>query len=149
MENHTKNCKKLIFFIESGNDVLLVEGLSKSYTSTPLFSDITIDIKKGERVALVGNNGTGKTTLIKCLNGLHDIDSDLVFPSTSGDVISLSYINLTIASIVKAVNKAMSIGKKPEAPAAPTTKKCMYCKSEIAIDATRCPHCTSVLEEKA
>jgi large conductance mechanosensitive channel len=36
--------------------------------------------------------------------------------------------------------------KKEEAPAAPTTKKCPFCKSEIAIDATRCPHCTSALE---
>lgn len=61
--------------IESGNDVLLVEGLSKSYSSTPLFSDITIDIKKGERVALVGNNGTGKTTILKIINQLIPKDS--------------------------------------------------------------------------
>ena len=49
--------------------------------------------------------------------------------------------------IIKGINSLMSIGKKPEAPAAPTTKKCPYCKTDIAIDATRCPHCTSVLEE--
>lgn len=48
--------------------------------------------------------------------------------------------------IIKAINQLMSIGKKPEEPKAPTTKKCPYCKSEIAIDATRCAHCTSVLE---
>ena len=47
--------------------------------------------------------------------------------------------------IIKAINKASELGKKKEeeAPAAPTTKTCPYCKSEIAIDATRCPHCTS------
>ncbi len=48
--------------------------------------------------------------------------------------------------IIKAINQLMSIGKKPEEPKAPTTKKCPYCKSEIALDATRCAHCTSVLE---
>ena len=47
--------------------------------------------------------------------------------------------------IIKAINKASELGKKKEeeAPAAPTTKTCPFCKSEIAIDATRCPHCTS------
>lgn len=52
--------------------------------------------------------------------------------------------------LLKAVNKLASIGKKPEAPAAPTTKKCPYCFSDIPIEATRCPHCTSQLldEEK-
>ena len=49
--------------------------------------------------------------------------------------------------LMKVVNSLMSIGKKPEAPATPTTKKCPFCKTDIAIDATRCPHCTSVLEE--
>ena len=48
--------------------------------------------------------------------------------------------------LMKGVNALLSIGKKPEAPAAPTTKKCPFCKTDIAIDATRCPHCTSVLE---
>ena len=49
--------------------------------------------------------------------------------------------------IVKAVNKAKSLKKKEEPEAAPTTKVCPFCKSEIAIDATRCPHCTSELKE--
>ena len=51
--------------------------------------------------------------------------------------------------IIKAMNKAADMGKKEEAPAEPeepTTKVCPYCKSEIAIDATRCPHCTSEQE---
>ena len=45
--------------------------------------------------------------------------------------------------IIKAINKASELGKKKEEPEAPTTKVCPFCKSEIAIDATRCPHCTS------
>lgn len=61
---------------------------------------------------------------------------------------------LIMALIVFIIMKTMNnIGEKlkkkeEEKPAEPTTKKCPFCKSEIAIDATRCPHCTSVLEEK-
>ena len=49
--------------------------------------------------------------------------------------------------IIKAMNKLSSIGKKPEAPKAPTTKKCPYCLSEIPIEATKCAHCTSELPQ--
>ncbi|MGN0761887.1 MAG: large conductance mechanosensitive channel protein MscL [Aristaeellaceae bacterium] len=47
--------------------------------------------------------------------------------------------------LLKGINRLMSLGKKKEAPAAPTTKKCPYCLSEIPIAATRCAHCTSEL----
>ena len=53
---------------------------------------------------------------------------------------------LVLFAIIKAFNKAKSIGKKEEAPAAPTTKVCPFCQSEIDIKATRCPHCTSELK---
>ncbi len=59
----------------SGNDVLTVTGLSKSYPSLPLFEDLHFEIKRGEKVAIIGNNGTGKTTLLKILNGLVQPDS--------------------------------------------------------------------------
>lgn len=54
--------------LESGTDVLLVEHLSKSFGEHQLFHDLTLDIKRGERVALIGNNGTGKTTILKIIN---------------------------------------------------------------------------------
>ena len=60
-------------------------------------------------------------------------------------IISFLIMAFILFSIIKAMNKAASIGKKPEEPAAPTTKICPYCKSEISIEATRCPHCTSQL----
>jgi len=53
---------------------------------------------------------------------------------------------LILFAIIKAMNKAKDLTKKEEAPAAPTTKKCPYCLSEIDIKATRCPHCTSELK---
>lgn len=55
---------------------------------------------------------------------------------------------LVLFLIVKAVNKSKNLKKKPEeAPAAPTTKVCPFCQTEISIKATRCPHCTSELKE--
>ena len=59
----------------SGRDVLHIENLSKAYPGNPLFSDVTLDIRRGERVAVIGNNGTGKTTLLKILTGLEKADS--------------------------------------------------------------------------
>ena len=59
----------------SGNDVLTVEELSKSFPEQTLFTNISFQIKRGERVALIGNNGTGKTTMLKILNDLIPADS--------------------------------------------------------------------------
>ena len=56
--------------ITSGNDVLTVEHLSKSFPSLPLFKDLNFTVKRGEKVAIIGNNGTGKTTILKILNHL-------------------------------------------------------------------------------
>ena len=56
--------------ITSGNDVLMADGLSKSFDGQTLFSDIHFEIKRGEHVAVIGDNGTGKTTLLKIINGL-------------------------------------------------------------------------------
>jgi len=61
-------------------------------------------------------------------------------------VVNFLLTALVLFLLLKGVNSLMSLGKKKEAPA-PTTKKCPYCKSDIAIDATRCPHCTSHIEE--
>ncbi|MBQ8639421.1 MAG: ABC-F family ATP-binding cassette domain-containing protein [Lachnospiraceae bacterium] len=60
--------------VTSGNDVLEVSGLSKQFGSQVLFSDASFSVKRGEKVAIIGNNGTGKTTLLKIINGMLEAD---------------------------------------------------------------------------
>ncbi|MBP3825411.1 MAG: ABC-F family ATP-binding cassette domain-containing protein [Butyrivibrio sp.] len=60
---------------ESGGDVLTVEGLSKSFGNEKLFEGLDFEIKKGEHVAIIGDNGTGKTTLLKMINQAEPIDA--------------------------------------------------------------------------
>ena len=62
-------------------------------------------------------------------------------------IINFLIMALVIFLLVKILNRIMAMGKKPEPKAEPTTKKCPFCCSEIAIEATRCPHCTSELEK--
>ena len=63
-------------------------------------------------------------------------------------ILNFLIMALIVFIIMKTMNRMAEKFKKEEAPAAPTTEVCPFCTSEIAIDATRCPHCTSVLEEK-
>lgn len=82
--------------------------------------------------------------------------TDLVIPIGAGirygafltAVLNFVIMAFLVFLLVKGMNRLASLGKKTEAPKAPTTKACPYCCTEIAIAATRCPHCTSVLEEK-
>ena len=62
-------------------------------------------------------------------------------------IINFILMALVLFCVIKGLNKAMSVGKKPEEAAAPLTRSCPYCKSEISIEATRCPHCTSQLDQ--
>lgn len=71
------------------------------------------------------------------------------FAATFGSaVVNFIILAFILFCLIKMMNKLMTLGHKEETPAAPTTKTCPFCKSEIAIEATRCPHCTSVLPEE-
>ena len=61
-------------------------------------------------------------------------------------VVNFLIMALILFCLMKGINKLLTFNKKEEAPAEPTTKVCPFCQSEISIKASRCPHCTSVLE---
>lgn len=70
------------------------------------------------------------------------------FASAFGSaVVNFIIMAFILFCLLKAINKLTSLTKREEAPAEPTTKVCPFCQSEISIKATRCPHCTSILEE--
>lgn len=93
--------------------------------------------------------------LINCIGGaeiqgkLHLIGENYIdYGAFISAIINFIIMAFVIFCIVKVVNKAMSLGKKKEEPApAPTTKICPFCKSEIPVDAVKCCHCTSDLDE--
>ena len=74
--------------VTSGNDVLTVEHLAKAYPPLTLFEDLSFEVKRGERVALIGNNGTGKTTILKIINQLLPADAGTV---TLGSNVHIGY----------------------------------------------------------
>jgi large conductance mechanosensitive channel len=79
--------------------------------------------------------------------GLTIGDVTIGFGSFISAVINFIIVAFVLFCVIKAINAASNLKKKPEeAPAAPTTKKCPYCCSEIPIEATRCAHCTSLLD---
>lgn len=71
---------------ESGNDVIQVEGLSKSFGSLTLFTDLCFSLKKGEHVAIIGDNGTGKTTILKIINELLPADAGQIRVGTNVNI---------------------------------------------------------------
>ncbi|SET44740.1 ABC-F family ATP-binding cassette domain-containing protein [[Clostridium] polysaccharolyticum] len=74
--------------VVSGNDVLTVRDLSKSFGQLTLFRNIGFDIKRSEKVAIIGGNGTGKTTILKIINGLLEADSGTI---TLGSKVKIGY----------------------------------------------------------
>ena len=127
-------------FISKGNVLDMAVGVIIGGAFSTIVTSLTDNIIKPLINLIGGANVKGIIHLPK--------DQVIDYGSFLSAVINFLIIAFVIFCIVKAVNKAMALGKKEEKPAAPTTKICPYCKSEINIEATRCPHCTSVLEEK-
>lgn len=89
-ELNTKMSLSLVPNIISGNDVLSVESLSKAFGENLLFSSLTFSLRRGEHVAIIGENGTGKTTLLRILNNQLEADSGLV---TIGTNVHIGYFD--------------------------------------------------------
>lgn len=72
--------------IVSGNDVLNVENISKSFDKLTLFEELSFSVKRGEHIAIIGDNGTGKTTILKIINGLLAPDAGVIRPGTNVEI---------------------------------------------------------------
>lgn len=88
MEIHDDMKLTLTPQVISGNDVISIKDLCKSFPGLNLFQNVSIDIKRGEHVAIIGDNGTGKTTLLKMINGLESIDQGEI---TLGTKVEIGY----------------------------------------------------------
>ena len=128
-------------FISRGNVMDMAVGIIIGGAFTAIVTSLVEDIIT-PIIGMIG--GFDFSGLVVTVN-----NSPIAVGNFINAIINFLLIAIVLFSIIKAVNKAASIAKKPEEEAAPTTKVCPFCKSEIPIEATRCPHCTSQLEEKA
>ena len=124
-------------FISRGNVMDMAVGIIIGGAFTAIFTSLVEDIIT-PIIGMIG--GFDFSGLVITVN-----NSPVAVGKFINAIINFLLIAIVLFSIIKAVNKAASIAKKPEEEAAPTTKVCPYCKSEIPIEATRCPHCTSQL----
>lgn len=129
-------------FISKGNVLDLAVGVIIGGAFSSIVTALTDNIIKPIINCIGGAEIQGRIHLLG--------DNYIDYGAFLSAVINFLIMALIIFCIVKAVNKAMSLGKKREeetpAPAEPETKICPYCKSEIAADAVKCPHCTSDVE---
>ena len=124
-------------FISRGNVMDMAVGIIIGGAFTAIVTSLVEDIIT-PIIGMIG--GFDFSGLVITVN-----NSPIAVGNFINAIINFLLIAIVLFSIIKAVNKAASIAKKPEEEAAPTTKVCPFCKSEIPIEATRCPHCTSQL----
>ena len=131
-------------FIMRGNVIDLAVGVIIGGAFQAIVSSLVDDIIMP--IISLATKGMDFTKLAIQINE----ETQLCYGNFITAIINFLIMALVIFMLVKGINKVHSIGKKEEAPEeepAPTVKTCPFCKSEIAIDATRCPHCTSELSE--
>lgn len=135
-----KFLKEFKEFVAKGNVLDLAVGVIIGGAFSAIVTSLTDNIIKPLINCIGGAEIQGKIHLIG--------DNYIDYGAFLSAIINFLIMALIIFCIVKAVNKAMALGKKKEeeVPAEPTTKVCPYCKSEIAVDAVKCPHCTSDIE---
>lgn len=154
-EKATGFLKDFKAFITKGNVLDMAVGVIIGSAFTAIVTSLNVDILS-PFLGLIG--GTDFTNKFIQLTG--DVDyATLAEAKEAGCAVFAwgsfitAIINFLITAfavfvLVRIITKVTNKLKKPAAPAAPTTKKCPYCLSEIPLEATRCPHCTSMLNEK-
>ena len=125
-------------FIARGNVMDMAVGVIIGGAFSGIVSSLVEDIIS-PIIGIFG--GADFSSLVAEVNG-----SPIAYGKFITAIINFLIIAFVLFTIIKALNKMQEVAKKPEEEeAAPTTKMCPYCKSEISIEATRCPHCTSQL----
>lgn len=137
MKNFIEEFKK---FISRGNVVDMAVGIIIGGAFTGIVTSLVEDIIN-PLIGLFGgmNFDRYKLTLLG--------EATLNYGEFLTAVMNFVIMAFVVFLLVSAINK-MSDKVNPKKPADPTTKKCPFCKSEIHLEATRCPHCTSVIEDK-
>lgn len=131
-------------FITRGNVMDMAVGVIVGGAFTGIVTSLNQDIL----TPLLGIFGGTDFSYLKVKLGSGEDAPMLAYGSFITAVINFLITALVIFCLIKIINSLGDKLKKKEEPAAPVTKKCPYCLSEIAIDAVRCPHCTSHLDEE-
>ena len=138
-----KFAKEFKEFISRGNIFDMAVGLIIGSAFTAIVNSLVKDIFSPLITIITGK--ADMTQLIWNVNG-----AEIKYGSFLQNVITFLLTAIVLFTLVKGINSLRNLGKKkeePAEPAAPTTKVCPYCCSEISIEATKCPHCTSELEK--
>ncbi|MBE5884605.1 MAG: large conductance mechanosensitive channel protein MscL [Lachnospiraceae bacterium] len=131
-------------FILRGNVMDMAVGVIVGGAFTAIVTSLNQDIL----TPLLGVFGGTDFSHLTVTLGSGETAPVLTYGNFITAVINFLITAFVIFCLVKTINKLSDrMKRKEETPAAPTTKKCPFCKSDIALDATRCPHCTSQLEE--
>lgn len=128
-------------FISKGNVMDLAVGVIIGGAFTGIVTSLTDNIIKPLINCIGGADIQGKIHLVG--------DNYIDYGAFISAIINFIIMAFVIFCLVKAINKLMAVGKKTEEEPTPTTKICPYCKSEVPIDAVKCRHCTSNLNENA
>ncbi len=133
-------------FISKGNVLDLAVGVIIGGAFKGVVDSLTTNIIQPLIDCIGGTDIQGKIQLIAPTDTTEGVF--ITYGAFISAVINFIIMAFVVFLIVKSVNKMMNLGKKKEevVEEAPTTKVCPFCKSEIAIDATKCPHCTSDVE---
>lgn len=138
-----KFAKEFKEFVSKGNIFDMAVGLIIGSAFTAIVNSLVKDIFSPLITIITGK--ADMTQLIWNVNG-----AEIKYGSFLQNVITFLLTAIVLFMLVKGINSLRNLGKKkeePAEPAAPTTKVCPYCCSEISIEATKCPHCTSELEK--
>jgi len=130
-------------FISRGNVMDMAVGIIIGGAFTSIVNSLVNDIIN-PLLGMIG--GTDLTGYVLVLNDEATLNYGS-FITAIVNVLIMAFIVFLLIKTINSMSKALTRKKKEEEPAAPTTKVCPFCKSEISIEATRCPHCTSELKE--